>query len=50
MGLEGAHPGVQLPVRLAPGESTEGVVYYVAADDVEQARLYRFLREVGGLV
>jgi hypothetical protein len=50
MGLEGAHPSMSFPLRLAPGESTQAVFYYAVADDVAQARLYRHLAAAGGLV
>jgi hypothetical protein len=50
MGLEGAHPVVRFPLRLAPDEALEGVAYVVLADDAAQARLYRFLADAEGLV
>jgi len=50
MGLEGAHPSISRRLRLAPGETVEDVAYYVVAENVEQARLYRHLRNAEGLV
>ncbi len=50
MGLDGAHPAMTFPLRLSPGESAEALLYYVVADDVAQARLYRHLADAPGLV
>jgi hypothetical protein len=49
VGIEGAHPYVGVPLRLGPGESVEAVAYLVVADSLAQARLYRHLRDAGGL-
>lgn len=49
LGLEGPHPSTIFPISLAPDEALEGVAYLVVADDLVQARLYRFLSDAGGL-
>jgi hypothetical protein len=49
MGLEGAHPGIQFRITLAPGEALDGVGYLALADNLDQAKLYRSLADVGGL-
>jgi GNAT superfamily N-acetyltransferase len=48
-GLAGAHPYVVRPVALDPGASVETVGYLAVADGLEQARLYQYLSEGGGL-
>jgi hypothetical protein len=50
MGLEGAHPALSFPIRLAPGETFESVGYVVIADDVAESRRYKILRSAGALV
>jgi GNAT superfamily N-acetyltransferase len=50
LGVEGIGVYTSAEVDLAPGESAEDVAYLVVASDLAQARLYRALSEVGGLV
>jgi hypothetical protein len=49
-GLAGAHPYLAREVALDPGASVEAVGYLAIADGLEQARLYQYLSEGGGLV
>lgn len=50
LGLEGIGVHTSARVDLAPGEATEDVAYLVIAADVEQARLYRVLSDIDGLI
>ncbi|MFL6180515.1 MAG: GNAT family N-acetyltransferase, partial [Actinomycetes bacterium] len=49
MGNEGVHPSTTHSLDVAPGQSLETVTYLVLAENIDQARLYRHLSEVGGL-
>ena len=49
MGLEGAHIVVHHPLRLAPGETAEGVSFFAVAADLDEALRYAGLTDAGVL-
>ncbi len=49
MGLEGAHLTVHHPLRLAPGETAEGVSFFGLAADLDEALRYAGLTDAGVL-